>query len=161
MNPTTPPDARKWREVALRLRDTIRDCIEAFEVEAQDHAGARRDSLAEVVRRSTNQGAQMAKQTSAQYSLLATTAYGLFVGYVEAYNPLTKIARVRDCRNVRYWYGRTGGVTSLAVFGLCGPRAAESRIGAAVPGVSTLTEIQNVYPCTDVARASFEASVQK
>lgn len=97
----------------------------------------------------------------AQYSLLATTSYGLFVGFVESYDPLTKVAHVAECRNVRYWYGRTGGITSLAVYGLCGTRAAESRIGAAVRGVSTLTEIQNVYPCSDEARATFESSVQK
>ena len=93
------------------------------------------------------------------YCIVANGSYGLFVGLVESHDVATKVAVVRECRHVRYWYGKTGGITSLAVHGLCGPREKESRIGA--PCVrSTLTSVVNVFECSPEARASFERSVQ-
>lgn len=92
------------------------------------------------------------------YAILANKSYGLYAGIVEEFDPLTGVAVVRDCRHVARWFGKTGGITSLAAHGLCGPRAAESRIGA--PAAATLTGIVNVFACSPAARASFEAAVQ-
>jgi len=93
-----------------------------------------------------------------RYAIIANKSYGLYVGIVESFDPVNGIAEVRDCRHVARWYGKTGGITSLAAHGLCGPRASESRIGA--PAKATLTGIVNIFDCSDVARATFEASVQ-
>ena len=96
--------------------------------------------------------------TTERYAIIANASYGLFAGIVESFDPVTRVAEVRECRHVRYWYGRTGGITSLAAHGICGPRAAESRIGA--PCRATLTQIVNVFDCSPEARASIESSVQ-
>jgi len=103
------------------------------------------------------------KTSRAQYSLITNRAYGLYVGFIVAQKPQpdgSLHVRVRDCRHVARWFGKTGGITSLVVHGLCGPRAAESRIGAAVPGISTLTGVVNIYPLTPEARATIETAVQ-
>ena len=93
------------------------------------------------------------------YAILANDRYGLYCGLVESFDAVTRVAVVRECRHVARWHGRSGGITSLAVYGLCGPHAGESRIGAAVSR-STLTGVVNVFACSDVARTSLEKSVQ-
>jgi len=95
-----------------------------------------------------------------QYAILANERYGLYAGLVEKYDPTTRVALVRECRHVARWYGRTGGITSLAAHGLCGPSAGDSRIGAPAPGVSTLTGIVNVFATSAEARATIEAAKQ-
>ncbi len=90
------------------------------------------------------------------FAILANKSYGLYAGIVEKYDPKTGIAEVSQCRHVARWYGKTGGITSLAAFGLCGPNANDSRIGAPVGG--TLTGIVNVFACTAEARATIEAA---
>lgn len=93
---------------------------------------------------------------SERYAIIANKSYGLYVGIVENFDTKTGVAEVRDCRHVARWYGKTGGITSLAAFGLCGPNASQSRIGA--PTRATLTGIVNVFDCTAEARATFEAA---
>jgi hypothetical protein len=90
-------------------------------------------------------------------AILANKSYGLYYGEVESFDSVHGIAIVRNCRHVCRWFGRTGGITSLAAHGLCGPRASESRIGA--PVRATLTGIVNVFECSDEAAATLEAAV--
>jgi len=92
-------------------------------------------------------------------SLICNKSYGIYYGVVTEFDAINGIAKVRDCRHVCQWFGKTGGITSLAVHGLCGPRASESRVGAAVAGVSTLSGIVNVFPCSEEAIGTFAASV--
>lgn len=89
-------------------------------------------------------------------AILANDHYGLYYGIVKSYDPKTRVAVVDQCRHVCRWFGRTGGITSLAAHGLCGPRAGESRIGA--PVGATLTGIINVFECTPEAAATFDAA---
>lgn len=63
------------------------------------------------------------------YSIIANKSYGLYCGTVESFDAVTGVAVVSDCRHVARWYGKTGGITSLAAYGLCGPEADKSRIG--------------------------------
>lgn len=93
-----------------------------------------------------------------RYAVIANGSYGLYAGIVEKFDAASKVAEVRECRHIRYWYGRTGGITSLAKWGLCGPKAAQSRIGG--PVRATLTNVVNIFECTPEARATFDASVQ-
>jgi hypothetical protein len=101
----------------------------------------------------------MAKQKSAPYAILANKSYGLYAGVVEQFDPATGVAEVAQCRHVARWYGKTGGITSLAAHGLCGSEAKNSRIGA--PSAhATLTGIVNVFQCSAEARATLEAATQ-
>jgi hypothetical protein len=97
------------------------------------------------------------KSKTTKKCILANKSYGLYYGEVESFDPATGVAVVRACRHVCRWYGRTGGITSLAAHGLCGPRASESRIGA--PVQATLTGIVNVFECSPEAAASLESAV--
>ncbi len=98
-----------------------------------------------------------AKPKKERYAIIANKSYGLYAGIVESFDTKTGVAIVRECRHVARWYGKTGGITSLAAFGLCGPNASQSRIGA--PVSATLTGIVNVFDCSPVSRASIEATV--
>jgi hypothetical protein len=102
----------------------------------------------------------MPKKTALKKCILANRSYGLYYGEVVSFDATNGVAVVRNCRHVCRWFGRTGGITSLAAYGLCGPRAGESRIGAPAPGESTLTGVVNVFPCSDAAASSIEAAVQ-
>ena len=108
----------------------------------------------------TKKATKKATKTHAErYAILANDRYGLYAGIVLSYDPMTRVAEVGACRHVAQWYGCTGGITSLAAAGLCGPKAGESRIGA--PVRATLTGIVNVFDCSAVSRASIESSVQR
>lgn len=85
--------------------------------------------------------------------ILANKSYGLYYANIINYNPVTGVAKVKNCRHICKWYGRTGGITSLAAYGLCGPQADKSNIGA--PCEATLTGIINVFECTDEAAQTF------
>ena len=103
-----------------------------------------------------------AKKQAEVYAILANKSYGLYAGIVEKKTPQpdgTLHVEVRDCRHVARWYGKTGGITSLAAHGLCGPNAADSRIGAPVRA-SPLTGIVNVFECSAEARATLESAKQ-
>lgn len=92
-----------------------------------------------------------------QKSILANKSYGLYYGEVVNFNAREGVAVVKNCRHVCRWFGRTGGITSLAAHGLCGSRASESRIGA--PCDATLTGIVNVFTCSPEASATLDAAV--
>ena len=94
-----------------------------------------------------------------RYAIIANSSYGLYAGIVVSHDLKTGIVEARECRHVARWYGRTGGITSLAAHGLCGPQAGESRIGAAVKR-ATLTGVVNIFDCSIDARASIEAARQ-
>ena len=92
------------------------------------------------------------------YAILANDRYGLYAGIVDSFDPKTRVAKVSACRHVARWFGKTGGITSLAAHGICGPNVNESRIGA--PVSATLTGVVNVFECSVASRASIEATVQ-
>ena len=100
------------------------------------------------------------KRAPLPYAILANDRYGLYAGLVQSYDPVTRVAVVVACRHVARWYGKTGGITSLAAHGLCGPNKSDSRIGAPAPDTSVLTGIVNVFPCSPEARASLEGATQ-
>ncbi len=50
---------------------------------------------------------------------------------------------------------KTGGITSLAAYGPCGPQVKDSRIGA--PADALLNGVVNVIDCSAEAIAAFEA----
>lgn len=101
----------------------------------------------------------MAKKPEAKYSIIANEKYGLYAGFVQSFDPLTKVVEATEVRHVARWYGKTGGITSLAAFGLCGSQAGDSRIGAPAK-TATLGGIVNVFECSAEARASLEAAKQ-
>lgn len=90
-------------------------------------------------------------------AILCNDKYGIYYGTVESYDPVTRVAVVSGCRHVCRWYGRTGGITSLAAHGLCGPDAAKSRVGA--PCDATLTGIVNVFRTSEVAEKTLDTAV--
>lgn len=94
------------------------------------------------------------------FAIIANKSYGLYAGIVESFDAINGVAVVSQCRHVAQWYGKTGGITSLAAHGLCGPRAGESRIGAPVTR-ATLTGIINIFECSEEARATIESAMQQ
>lgn len=99
------------------------------------------------------------KKATTKKAILCNRSYGIYYGEVESFDPKEGVAQVKNCRHVCRWYGRTGGITSLAAHGLCGPNATESRIGA--PCDATLTGIVNVFACSPEAVATIEAAEAK
>lgn len=85
--------------------------------------------------------------------------YGIYYGDVISFNSRTRVATVKNCRHVARWYGMTGGITSLATHGLCGPRASESRVGAPTDSPAILTGIVNLFPVSKNAALTFDASI--
>jgi hypothetical protein len=97
--------------------------------------------------------------------LVANKSYGLYIGETIATNEEIQETRgedgtmslaVTDVRHVARWFGKTGGITSLAMFGPCGSRAKESRVGAASPS-ALLGGIVNVFDLSKEAVAAFAA----
>ena len=100
------------------------------------------------------------KTVSERAVLVGNQSYGLYIGYTSDSDEqivARKAIRLRDCRHVYEWYGKTGGVTSLAAHGPCGPRAQESLVGA--PADALLTGVVNVYDLSPEAIAAFAAIV--
>lgn len=88
--------------------------------------------------------------------LVGNSSYGLYIGETSATDAeilKSKAVRLSNCRHVCRWYGKTGGITSLAAHGPCGPQASESRVGA--PCDALLSGIVNVLDLTDEAAAAF------
>ncbi len=93
----------------------------------------------------------------ARWVIVGNGSYGLWFGYIvadDASISRTKSVRVFQSRNIRLWYGRRGGITSLAAFGVCGPRKAESRMGAPIHS-TLLLDVQAVQSCSPEAVFSF------
>jgi hypothetical protein len=84
--------------------------------------------------------------------LIGNGSYGLWIGKIDV-NEATpeqilasKIAHVYECRNIRYWYGPTGGITSLVAYGP-NPADLRNRIGAPVEGwVSAVVSVLLLAP---------------
>lgn len=98
------------------------------------------------------------KAAKNRLAILANKSYGLYYGEVLSYDAKEGVAEVANCRHVCLWFGKTGGITSLAVHGLCGLNAKDSRIGAPAPR-ATLSGIVNVFDVTAEAAATFDAAV--
>jgi hypothetical protein len=98
------------------------------------------------------------KTKALPYVVIGNERYGLYCGELVSHDLATRSAVVRGCRHIAQWYGRTGGITSLAAHGLCGTRANDSRIGA--PCNATLTGVVNIFECSPEARATLEEAVQ-
>lgn len=97
------------------------------------------------------------KKNSKRFVIVGNQSYGLYFGETSATDAevaANKSLRVDNCRHIAHWQGKTGGITSLAAFGPCGPKAQQSRIGAPCPS-SLLTGVVNVLDCTPEAVANF------
>ena len=96
-----------------------------------------------------------------RHVLIGNKSYGLFIGETSATDAQilkSQSVRVKNCRHVSRWFGMTGGITSLAAHGPCGPRVAESRVGAPNPS-ALLTGVVNVFDLTPDAVEAFAAIV--
>lgn len=96
-------------------------------------------------------------KSSKRWVIVGNGPYGLWFGQVN--DPDDKIitgkaVRLYRARNIRYWYGKNGGITSLAAFGPCGPKAQESRIGAEITS-TLLLDVKAVHDCSSEAIAAF------
>ena len=97
-----------------------------------------------------------------RHVLVGNQSYGLYIGETDATDAdiiATKAVRLTNCRHVCRWYGKTGGITSLAAHGPCGASKGNSRIGA--PCNALITGVVNVLdlsPDAVKAFASIEAS---
>jgi len=103
-----------------------------------------------------------AKVAAPRAVLVGNSSYGLYIGYTSATDTeilKDKSVRLEKCRHVAYWCGKTGGITSLAAHGPCGPRAHESRVGSPVNGL--VTGIVNVFDLTEEAIAAFATIAPK
>jgi hypothetical protein len=90
--------------------------------------------------------------------ILANEKYGLYYGELadDDFDPVTRVARVTHCRHVCAWFGKTGGITSLAQSGICGSSASEARIGEPCES-AILTGIVNIFECSPEAIRTIEA----
>lgn len=101
----------------------------------------------------------MNRKTKGRWVIVGNGPRGLWFGRATAPDREIieqKAVRLYDARNIRYWYGRRGGITSLAAYGICGPRAAESRIGAPIAS-TLLLDVKAVHDCLPEAVATFAA----
>jgi hypothetical protein len=97
-------------------------------------------------------------KTTLRAVLVGNQSYGLYIGETDATDAeiiSSKAVRLTNCRHVCRWYGRTGGITSLAAYGPCGPKVADSRIGA--PCNALVTGVVNVLDLTPEAVRAFAA----
>ncbi len=92
-----------------------------------------------------------------RHVIVGNQSYGLYFGETDATDAEiaeTKSVRLDNCRHICHWRGKTGGITSLAAHGPCGPNVKQSRIGAPAPS-SLLMGVVNVLDCTDEAVKNF------
>ena len=92
-----------------------------------------------------------------RFVIVGNQSYGLYCGETEATDreiAETKSVRLDNCRHICHWRGKTGGITSLAAHGPCGPNVKQSRIGAPAPS-ALLTGVVNVLDCTEEAVKNF------
>lgn len=100
-----------------------------------------------------------------RYVIVGNKSYGLFYGQTALTD--SEILETRDqeglysirlynIRHIARWFGKTGGITSLAMFGPCGPKGKESLIGAPAPS-ALVAGIVNVIDCSDQAVKAFQA----
>ena len=104
------------------------------------------------VKKSTNLG---------RWSIVGNGSYGIWFGLVcdsDEKVIAAKAVRLYRARNIRYWYGRNGGISSLAAFGPCGPKAQQSRIGAEIES-TLLLDCKAIHTCSPEAVAAFTSIV--
>ena len=95
------------------------------------------------------------------WAIVGNGPYGLWIGQVRATDAevaQTHSVRLYNARNIRYWYGRKGGISSLAAFGPCGARVKDSRIGAPIK-FTLLLDVKAIHCCSDEAVAAFAVIV--
>ncbi|MHB8361313.1 MAG: DUF6948 domain-containing protein [Thermoplasmataceae archaeon] len=105
----------------------------------------------------------MTKSRSKRHVLVGNGPYGLYIGITGATDAEILEAhavRLESCRQVARWYGLTGGITSLAQHGPCGPKAQQSLVGAAAPS-SLLCDVKAVHDLSPEAIAAFSAIVPR
>jgi hypothetical protein len=102
----------------------------------------------------------MKKQTKKiNWCIVGNGPYGLWFGEVRASDAevaKTHSVRLYHARNIRYWYGRNGGITSLAAYGPCGARQRDSKIGAEIES-TLLLDVKAIHTCAPEAVANFAA----
>jgi hypothetical protein len=92
-----------------------------------------------------------------RFVVVGTQSWGLYYGETDATDEQiaeSESIRLDNCRHIFRWRGWTGGITSLAAHGPCGPRIREARIGAPAPS-ALITGVRNVYDCSAEAVANF------
>jgi len=101
------------------------------------------------------------KMSTKRYVIVGNEKFGLYYGWTEqsqadmdAQVARDHTVRLNDCRHVCRYYSKTGGITSLALHGPCGPNVKDCRIGAPAPS-SLLSGVVNVYDCSADAVAAF------
>ena len=93
------------------------------------------------------------------WAIVGNGPWGLWFGRViatDAEIAKTHSVRLFEARSIRHWYGRKGGITSLARYGLCGPRMTQSRVGGEAES-TLLLEVKAVHLCSAAAAATFRA----
>jgi hypothetical protein len=89
--------------------------------------------------------------------LVGNKSYGLYIGETSATDAeiiKDQSVRLANCRHVAHWRGKTGGLSSLAAFGPCGPNKMLSRVGA--PASSALLGgVVNVFDLSPEAVKAF------
>lgn len=102
----------------------------------------------------------MKTKTKLTHVMIGTGSWGLWVGEIVATKRAladvveTKAVHVTRCRNVRFWYGPTGGITSLAAEG---PNAADKRNRIGAPVDALVTDVRVIYYLSAKAIANFAA----
>jgi len=97
------------------------------------------------------------EMSEGRWCIVGNGSWGLWFGRVIATDAEiieSTAVRLYDARNIRYWYGRKGGITSLAAFGPCGPDKDKSRIGAPIES-TLLLDVKAVHVCSEEAVKAF------
>jgi hypothetical protein len=100
-------------------------------------------------------------KTKKNHVIVGNGNYGLYFGYIKCSDAQAikdKAVRIYECRHIARWYGKTGGISSLAAFGPCGPSVANSRIGFSCPS-SLVMDVKAIHGCSDEAVKAFAAVV--
>ena len=78
---------------------------------------------------------------------------GVFAGYLETWDPVTKVAIMRNVQMVVYWSPETRGVVGLAATGPAdGSRVTKAAKRGEIHGVEA------IFECTPAAQESLEAA---
>ena len=96
------------------------------------------------------------KTRQRRFVIVGNHSAGLYFGETDAADheiATNKYVRLYNCQHIAKYYTKTGGITSLAAYGPCGPLGKESLVGA--PADSLLTGVANVYDCSPLAIENF------
>lgn len=103
------------------------------------------------------------KSKKKNWVIVGNGEWGLYYGHIkcsDAQALKARAVRLYECRHVAEWYGKTGGISSLAAFGPCGPSKESSLIGAPCPS-SLILDVRAIHACTDEAVEAFASIVAK